>query len=84
MDKAEVPHIFERFYRADVSRGKKAGTGLGLSIAKWIIDEHHGSIEVKTRKGEGSTFVIWLPVSQGSRTPGTVINVNSLSSENRV
>ncbi|MDQ1910152.1 HAMP domain-containing sensor histidine kinase [Paenibacillus sp. GD4] len=84
MDKEEVPHIFERFYRADVSRGKKAGTGLGLSIAKWIIDEHHGSIEVKTRKGEGSTFVIWLPVSQGSRIPGTVINVNSLSSENRV
>lgn len=63
MAKEEVPHIFERFYRADVSRGKTAGTGLGLSIAKWIIDEHGGSIEVITRQGVGTTFVIWLPIS---------------------
>lgn len=61
MDKEEIPHIFERFYRADPSRGTRSGTGLGLSIAKWIIDEHGGSIEVTTRKGEGSTFVIWFP-----------------------
>jgi two-component system, OmpR family, sensor kinase len=63
MEKEEVPHIFERFYRADVSRGRTSGTGLGLSIAKWIIDEHGGSIEVTTRKEEGSTFVVWLPAS---------------------
>jgi two-component system OmpR family sensor kinase len=63
MDKEEIPHIFERFYRADPSRGKTSGTGLGLSIAKWIIDEHGGSIEVTTRKDEGSTFIVWLPVS---------------------
>ncbi|WP_438446609.1 sensor histidine kinase [Gorillibacterium sp. sgz5001074] len=63
MDKEEVPHIFERFYRADVSRGVTSGTGLGLSIAKWIIDEHGGSIEVLTQKGVGTTFVVWLPVS---------------------
>ncbi|CAM4355230.1 sensor histidine kinase [Paenibacillus tarimensis] len=62
MDNDEVPHIFERFYRADESRGKTAGTGLGLSIAKWIIDEHNGSVEVKTREGEGTTFIVWLPV----------------------
>jgi signal transduction histidine kinase len=62
MDKDEIPYIFERFYRADPSRGKKAGTGLGLSIAKWIIDQHGGSIEVKTRKEEGTTFIVWLPV----------------------
>lgn len=62
LDKEEVPHIFERFYRADPSRGKTAGTGLGLSIAKWIIDELSGSIEVKTRKNEGTTFIIWFPI----------------------
>lgn len=62
MDKEEVPHIFERFYRADLSRGKTSGTGLGLSIAKWIIDEHNGSVEVTTRKDHGSTFVVWLPI----------------------
>ncbi|MEK4509647.1 HAMP domain-containing histidine kinase [Paenibacillus anaericanus] len=61
MDREEVPHIFERFYRADPSRGIIQGTGLGLSIAKWIIDEHDGSVEVKTKLGEGTTFVIWLP-----------------------
>ena len=63
MDKEEIPHIFERFYRADISRGRTSGTGLGLSIAKWIIDEHGGSIEVTTRKEEGSVFIVWLPVS---------------------
>lgn len=62
MDRSEVPHIFERFYRADPSRGVTPGTGLGLSIAKWIIDEHGGSVEVLTKLGEGTTFIIWLPV----------------------
>ncbi|WP_410512132.1 HAMP domain-containing sensor histidine kinase [Paenibacillus sp. BR2-3] len=62
MDKNEVPHIFDRFYRADESRGITEGIGLGLSIAKWIIDEHGGSVEVVTRQGEGTTFVIWLPL----------------------
>jgi two-component system OmpR family sensor kinase len=64
MDKEDVPNIFDRFYRADPSRGQKSGTGLGLSIAKWIIDEHHGSIEVKTRFEEGTTFIVWLPISR--------------------
>ncbi|AZN40164.1 sensor histidine kinase [Paenibacillus albus] len=63
MASKEVPHIFERFYRADESRGQTSGTGLGLSIAKWIIDEHGGSVEVSTREGEGSTFIVWLPVA---------------------
>jgi two-component system OmpR family sensor kinase len=62
LDAEQVPFIFERFYRADPSRGLTAGTGLGLSIARWIIDEHHGSIEVMSTKGEGTTFIIWLPL----------------------
>ncbi|WP_019638405.1 sensor histidine kinase [Paenibacillus fonticola] len=62
MERSEIPQIFERFYRADPSRGVTQGTGLGLSIAKWIIDEHGGSVEVITRRGEGTMFVIWLPV----------------------
>jgi len=61
MDKSEIPHIFERFYRADPSRGVIQGVGLGLSIAKWIIDEHDGSVEVVTKLGEGTSFIIWLP-----------------------
>ncbi|MEX1031695.1 MAG: HAMP domain-containing sensor histidine kinase [Paenibacillaceae bacterium] len=62
MESEQIPQIFERFYRADTSRGQTSGTGLGLSIAKWIIDEHHGSIEVVSKKNEGSMFVIWLPI----------------------
>ncbi|MCM3127368.1 sensor histidine kinase [Paenibacillus provencensis] len=62
MDKNEVPYIFDRFYRADESRGITKGTGLGLSIAKWIIDEHNGSVEVVTKLGEGTTFIVWLPL----------------------
>ncbi|GAB7055992.1 MULTISPECIES: ATP-binding protein [unclassified Paenibacillus] len=81
MDKEEVPHIFERFYRADPSRGKKSGTGLGLSIAKWIIDEHGGSVEVKTRKDEGTTFVIWLPIVAEGTSPSSD---HSLPSGNEV
>ncbi|QHT60071.1 HAMP domain-containing histidine kinase [Paenibacillus lycopersici] len=63
MSNEEVPHIFERFYRADESRGETSGTGLGLSIAKWIIDEHGGSVEVSTREGAGTTFTVWLPIA---------------------
>lgn len=62
MDKEVIPFIFERFYRADISRGKISGTGLGLSIAKWIIEEHNGSVEVTTKVDEGTSFIIWLPI----------------------
>ena len=62
----DLPHIFERFYRADASRsrtrGKTAGFGLGLSIAHWIIEHHGGRIEVESKEGRGTTFAIWLPV----------------------
>jgi len=62
MNPEQVPHIFDRFYRADESRGVTAGTGLGLAIGKWILDEHQGSVEVTTEEGKGSTFTIWLPI----------------------
>ena len=60
----DLPHIFERFYRAEKSRtrGKTTGFGLGLSIAKWIVEHHGGRIEVDSKEGQGTTFAIWLPV----------------------
>ena len=60
----DLPHIFERFYRAEKSRTRSSisGFGLGLSIAHWIIDHHGGSIEVNSQEGKGTTFCIWLPL----------------------
>lgn len=62
MDAEDVPHIFERFFRADTARVRKdGGTGLGLSIAKWIIDNHKGYFSVLSRKGIGTRITVHLP-----------------------
>ncbi|MCK5634648.1 MAG: HAMP domain-containing histidine kinase, partial [Anaerolineales bacterium] len=67
----ELSRIFERFYRRDPSRNrnKGAGAGLGLSIAYWITRHHGGDIEVESSIGEGSTFIISLPLLEGSCNP---------------
>ncbi len=54
-----LPHIFERFYRANDTDQK--GTGLGLSIAQWIAQAHGGQITVTSEWGKGSVFTLWLP-----------------------
>lgn len=65
MDTEDIPHIFERFFRADTARVRKnGGTGLGLSIAKWIIDNHNGYFSVLSRKGIGTRITVYLPEKQ--------------------
>ena len=56
----DLPHIFDRFYRADQSRNKNktSGFGLGLSIAKKIADLHSASIRVESKLDKGSTFTV--------------------------
>ncbi|WP_028550102.1 sensor histidine kinase [Paenibacillus sp. UNC451MF] len=59
----ELPHIFDRFYKADQARNRtRSGSGLGLSIARKIVELHGGSIQVRSRLGEGSTFIVRLPL----------------------
>jgi signal transduction histidine kinase len=58
----DLPNIFNRFYRSDKSRSKTEGYGLGLSIAKKIINNHKGTISVKSNPGKGTTFIIDLPI----------------------
>ncbi|MDO4927239.1 MAG: ATP-binding protein [Turicibacter sp.] len=59
---ADIPHIFERFYRVDRARSRHTGgTGLGLSIVASIIEAHGGSIKVKSELNKGSNFIVTLP-----------------------
>jgi signal transduction histidine kinase len=59
---SELPHIFDRFYKADKARNRaRSGSGLGLSIAQKITQLHHGSIDVRSEVDKGTTFTVRLP-----------------------
>ncbi len=61
----ELPHVYDRFWRADKVRSRsRGGVGLGLSIARWIVDRHRGQIEVHSQPGRGSEVTVRLPLAQ--------------------
>ena len=64
---ADLPYIFDRFYRADPSRSEIEGSGLGLSIAKWIVDMHHAEISVVSSTNSGTAVKVTFP------PPGTCL-----------
>ena len=67
ISKDDIAHIFDRFWRADKARSRQdGGVGLGLSIAKWIVETHHGSMEVRSEPGKGSIFRIRIPLERSA------------------
>ena len=65
IDAEDLPHVFDRFYRADKARssdGSKRGTGLGLSITRSLVEAHGGRVEIKSEKGSGTTVTVKLPI----------------------
>lgn len=68
---AEIPHVFERFWRSDKSRTRASGgAGIGLAIVQELIRAHHGHVEVTSWPGEGSTFTVRLPDADRAVAPG--------------
>ena len=59
-----LEHIYERFYRVDKSHSREiGGTGLGLAITRSAVTMHHGTIQVASKEGEGTTFTVRIPLS---------------------
>jgi signal transduction histidine kinase len=75
-----LPHLWDRFYRADPARTRHSGgAGLGLAIVKWIVESHGGKVHATSVEGQGSTFSIWLPqlpLPSASPPPGSRASEN--------
>lgn len=79
-----LPHIFERFYRVHkTDSSSPSGSGLGLAISRSIAELHHGTIEVESEVGKGSTFMVLLPLSGWGSSVEYLIFLNNKSQKKR-
>ena len=76
----EVPNLFVRFHRIPNARSRThEGSGIGLALVNELIKLHHGSLQVESALGQGSTFVVSIPLGQGNRAPGPQVGDRPLS-----
>jgi signal transduction histidine kinase len=68
---ADLPRLFERFYRGTNVTGRTHGTGIGLAGSRQIIEQHGGTILVESEEGRGSTFSVRLPLDAARPSPGS-------------
>lgn len=71
---ADLPNIFERFYRVDPSREEIEGSGIGLTIVRRIMDSHNAGIHVKSKEGQGTTFTLTFRNAESTSNTGRVNN----------
>jgi len=72
----DLPYIFDRFYQAESTyEFHQKGTGIGLALAKELVELHHGTIEARSRQGEGCTFIIHLPLGRDHLAPGEIVEL---------
>jgi signal transduction histidine kinase len=79
---SDLPHVFDRFWRADRVRSRaseRGGFGLGLAISQWIVQAHGGSLTVQSRLGRGSVFTVVLPVAP-TAPPASATDESSVAS----
>lgn len=76
---ADLPRVFDRFYRADPSRGVVEGNGLGLAIAKWIAETHQAELSLTSEEGRGTCFTLLLPDPHRSTTIDGVREATSMT-----
>jgi len=67
LEKEELEHVFDRFWRAESGETQSGGTGLGLAIAKSLVELHGGAISANSTPGEGATFRFVLPIAKDGR-----------------
>jgi two-component system sensor histidine kinase KdpD len=70
IDRVDLPHIFEKFYRGKRGARRGQGTGMGLAITRAIVRAHGGDISVESSPEHGSTFRFWVPLVEGGSTNG--------------